>query len=397
MLSFGRCPVILPNIFAGLLARRISVSLFASYAVSNLGRVQTRKGVISWGHAHTSGYRLVKIAGAPEQAVFCVHRLVAFAFHGPPPTPCHVVNHIDGNRQNNVASNLEYATHSQNRCHALQTGLQQTCRSSGKLVLGRPAGVSSWQEFLSITAAAKACGISNSSVSRCCSGTSATTKGMQFRFAESLALPGEEWVDAICPIDGCLLDHCKVSSFGPVEGPMGLKTYGSTHYAGYKQVLCHRKPILVHRLVFCSFQGRPLPPASGLEVNHKDGYKANNRYDNLEAITRSENLKHAWRMKPHRTKRGGLRAVEGRCLGDVEWQPFKSVTEAALHCQRSTSAISKCCNGRQKHTAGWEWRYTFDPAPRNLPRETWRTIDLRCVVEAWKRQRHVADIERSHE
>ena len=49
--------------------------------------------------------------------LFCgerVHRIVATAFHGPAPTPGHVVDHIDTNRQNNRPENLRYLTKLEN-------------------------------------------------------------------------------------------------------------------------------------------------------------------------------------------------------------------------------------------------------------------------------------------
>lgn len=45
----------------------------------------------------------------------------------------------------------------------------------------------------------------------------------------------------------------------------------------------------IHRLVFETFNGK-----ISKEINHKDGDKENNFIDNLEDITKSENIKHAY-------------------------------------------------------------------------------------------------------
>lgn len=49
----------------------------------------------------------------------------------------------------------------------------------------------------------------------------------------------------------------------------------------------------VHKFVCLAFFG---PKPKRLEINHKDGNKLNNAISNLEYVTRSENLKHAYNL-----------------------------------------------------------------------------------------------------
>jgi hypothetical protein len=65
------------------------------------------------------GYYMVSLRGT---ARITVHTLIAEAFLGPRPEK-HDINHIDGNKLNNRADNLEYVTRARNIEHARQTGL----------------------------------------------------------------------------------------------------------------------------------------------------------------------------------------------------------------------------------------------------------------------------------
>jgi AraC-like DNA-binding protein len=52
-----------------------------------------------------------------------VHRIVADAWYGPPPTSQHHVNHKDGDKLNNHPDNLEWVTPTENYVHAMRLGL----------------------------------------------------------------------------------------------------------------------------------------------------------------------------------------------------------------------------------------------------------------------------------
>lgn len=92
-----------------------------------------------------------------------------------------------------------------------------------------------------------------------------------------------------------------------------ILSFGFT--GNYRMVcLCCRnvcKPFTVHKLVAQEFIGkRPV----GMEVNHKDGNKLNNHIDNLEYVTRKENVLHA-------LKNGlcsGIKLTEGKVLKIIQ-------------------------------------------------------------------------------
>lgn len=99
------------------------------YEVSNLGHV---KGVAGCKRHH--GVRILKprlcnmylrvlLTKDTVRSDFYVHRLVAIAFLGEPPTPKHQVNHINLNRADNRLENLEWVTRSENQQHAFKYGL----------------------------------------------------------------------------------------------------------------------------------------------------------------------------------------------------------------------------------------------------------------------------------
>ena len=100
------------------------------YQVSNMGRVKSleRKASIKGDTKRTvqerilkpytnhNGYWRVKLCSSKGQKGFFIHRLVCEAFHeNPENKPC--VNHIDENKANNEASNLEWCTYKENINH----------------------------------------------------------------------------------------------------------------------------------------------------------------------------------------------------------------------------------------------------------------------------------------
>ena len=84
------------------------------------------------------------------------------------------------------------------------------------------------------------------------------------------------------------------------------------------------KAISVHRLVAITF----VEGDSKLTVNHKDGNKLNNHYSNLEFISSSENVKHAYRTGL--TKSVGVNSV----LSKLSEKEVKEILKSDLTLQK---------------------------------------------------------------
>ena len=93
------------------------------YLVSNRGRIiSLNSGSEMAQYVQKNGYAAVKLRTHNVKRTFLVHRLVASAFV-PNPNGLAEVNHIDGDKLNNSAENLEWVTHSQNMKHSIEAGL----------------------------------------------------------------------------------------------------------------------------------------------------------------------------------------------------------------------------------------------------------------------------------
>lgn len=89
------------------------------YEITREGKIINKKTGRARKHQHNQkGYQTIRLGGQN----YVIHRLVAEKYV-PNPENKPQVNHIDGNKDNNSADNLEWVTNYENRQHAKQTKL----------------------------------------------------------------------------------------------------------------------------------------------------------------------------------------------------------------------------------------------------------------------------------
>ena len=352
------------------------------WQVSSEGRCRNSRGGISHGCLKPSGYCEVNIKGNTCQ----LHRLVAHAFLGPPPSESVEVNHIDGNCSNNRIDNLEWATRSENVRHSYATNPSRgnAGPSSTRPVMIRPLGSCNWTRYSSIKVAAEALSQLYEAVRYRCHRNS-QVDGYEYKFApvQQVNLPGEEWRPMIDPRSGRLVSGRMVSSQGRIKSRGGRISFGHLRKDGYlvTRPQPQSRDERVHRLVAASFLGLPPSPEHS-QVNHMDGNKSNNAVENLEYVTPAENNAHCYANLRGRNPLS--KAVLSRAYGTKEeWTKHPSGKSAAETLGLQKTSVSQCARGLQKQTGGFEFLFA-DPEPdvvEILPGEEWRDVDLDVHLE----------------
>lgn len=131
---------------------------------------------------------------------------------------------------------------------------------------------------------------------------------------------------------------------------------------GYNRVTLYAEPCkavhkVVHRLVAEAFIGK-----SGLQVNHKNENKTDNRVENLEYVTAKENCNYGTRNERLSNINTANKELWTRAVAQIDRKTNEviKVYTSRLEAERETGIdnghISKCCLGKRRSAGGYEWR-----------------------------------------
>ena len=125
------------------------------YEVSNRGNVRNKKTlrIIKSSISYHNYVRVPLRKNGKDRKLF-LHRLVADAFI-PNPENKEIVNHINGNKQDNRIENLEWCTYSENNVKAIKDGLRSTkrkiiCQYKNNMLIAKWRSISSASKYLNL-------------------------------------------------------------------------------------------------------------------------------------------------------------------------------------------------------------------------------------------------------
>lgn len=149
-----------------------------------------------------------------------------------------------------------------------------------------------------------------------------------------------------------IFERYEVSNLGEVRNKFTHRTLSTYMNGGYKCVCLflngRDKQCRVHRLVAEAFipneENKP-------QINHKNGNKTDNRVENLEWATNSENIRHRY----YSLGLGLMRKVKCVETGIV----YRSQKEAERFTGINASNIGSCCLHRPKYytAGGYHWEF----------------------------------------
>lgn len=180
------------------------------------------------------------------------------------------------------------------------------------------------------------------------SGVSTIVNGEEFRFVSEL-------------------ERVAVSRVGHVLTATKLNGMyrGDDSRRGYRFLRRNGRTIYVHQLVYELFVEQ-IP--EGLEIDHINTIRDDNRVENLRVVTRLQNLHNPiTEVRRHEAlvrataaaTAAKLKPIIGRAPGG-EWDigPFPSVKDAAVAIGLpSASSISSALHGSHKTAGGYEWKF----------------------------------------
>lgn len=169
------------------------------YEVSNLGRIRSLNRVVSRSDGERRnikgkilktridkhGYERIDLKINGKSKLWLVHRIVAMAFIEKK-KGCNYIDHIDGNRSNNLPSNLRWCTISENNTYPIAIANRRKAACDLEIKVAQyTKDMVLINSFSGANEAKRQTGIWNGHITECCQGKRKTAGGYIWKYAKS--------------------------------------------------------------------------------------------------------------------------------------------------------------------------------------------------------------------
>jgi len=242
-------------------------------------------------------------------------RIVWECFRGVIPNK-YQIDHIDRNSLNDCIHNLQ--------CLSASDHQSKTCRDNPERTVGTRKQIlatDAQQEqhiFKNIAVACSTVGMSLRNMKSCIA-QNRVGKGWTFAYYDP-DFPGELWKTGVFNLHTLQASNC-----GRII-VRNIKTFGTLSEDGYRKTLLSKKTTYVHQIVATIWKGQGM----GRIIDHVDGNKCNNRPENLEWVSLSEN-----------TLRFYKKHIVVQCVASGQTYHFRSYKECAMWFKVSREKIKR--------------------------------------------------------
>jgi len=158
------------------------------------------------------------------------------------------------------------------------------------------------------------------------------------------------------------LGNVKSFRIDKINGRLLIPVMQSGYLSVHVSINNINKLIRIHGLVAITFIPNPLNKP---QVNHINSKKNDNRVQNLEWCTASENSLHSCKMRGNKRKNTVDGKVTQYDLNKNKIKEFNSVFEAAKETNSNQRHIRRCLNFKRKSTNGFIWTQTATDHTKN--------------------------------
>lgn len=321
------------------------------YEISTLGRVRKNQ-IVMKNFIGKDRYVYIKFSKDSKTQSFSVHRLLALTFLNNYYDK-EQVNHKNKIRHDNKIFNLEWNTRKENIAHS-----KQNCKDISRAVLQYDLSGNFIKEFSSLTNAAievykdKKQG---SSISKCCIGGVKTCKGFIWKYKK----PNIKYI-----FDKTLFTQLKnypdyyINKIGEVYSDKRKKLLKPQDSKGYMRVNIRNDEFVgtknIHNLMAETFLEKT--GYKELVVNHINNIRDDNRLENLEYVTISQNgFKSYYSDGGNNSKK--LKKCAQYDLNNNLIKEFPSMRMASRETGITFYFISACCKENNKKHSDFIWKY----------------------------------------